>query len=104
MYHEPHSRLIVLSSPTEDNYADVVKDNSHAKFIMPPWSMQEVQVPCAFLGANKDKVREKFLNFGGIPRYIFGDGYEDTRKSKIISCSPDSFLCSLQDCMKNEDT
>ena len=107
LHDEPHARLIVLSSPTEDNYADVVKDNSHARFIMPPWSMQEVQVLCAFLGANKDKVREKFLNFGGIPRYIFGDdeaSYEDTRKSQIISCSGDSFLRSLQDLMKNEDS
>ena len=28
LYHEPDSRLIVLSSPNEDNYADVAKDNS----------------------------------------------------------------------------
>ena len=107
VHHEPYARLIVLSSPTEDNYADVVKDKSHVRFIMPPWSMQEVQVLCAFLGANKDKVREKFLNFGGIPRYIFGDdkaGYEDTRRSQIIRCSGDSFLRSLQDHMKNEDS
>ena len=64
---------------------------------MPPWSMQEVQVLCAFQGVNKDKVREKFLNIGGIPYYIFGDdeiGYENTRESKIISCSSDSFLRS----------
>ena len=55
---------------------------------------------------NKDKVREKFVNIGGIPYYIFGDdeiGYENTRESKIISCSSDSFLRSLRDCMKNED-
>ena len=30
LHHEPYARLIVLSSPTEDNYADVAKDNSHA--------------------------------------------------------------------------
>ena len=51
--------------------------------------------------------REKFLNFGGIPHYIFGDdkgSYEDTRESKIISCSPDPFLRSLRNRMKNEDS
>ena len=97
MYFDKKSRLVVLTSPSRDNYVEVEKLNNSTLFTMPPWSLEEIQVSSNKCGLPASTVLERFRDFGGIPRYVFAteskvEDHIARRMGKIKSCTGESLL------------
>ena len=75
--------VVVFSSPNHSNYADVLKDGA-LKIYMPVWSLEEIDHlhSKSYPSIPVDHVKHYYEVFGGIPRYIFGNGDKEVAKSR----------------------
>ena len=75
--------VVVFSSPNHSNYADVLKDGA-LKIYMPVWSLEEIHRlhSKSYRSISADHVKHYYEVFGGIPRYIFGDGDKEVAESR----------------------
>ena len=89
-------RNLVVSSPNENNYSDLMKIGGKGKcFYMPSWSKDEITraVKMQCYVCLEDEVTGRFERFGGIPRIVFEldtDRYAYfclLQENRIESCS-----------------
>ncbi len=63
----------IFASPNPARYKQRMNAQHRYTFIMPTWSEQELM----YVDGNKDNWYERFVRFGGVPRYVLWDGNGD---------------------------
>ena len=95
------ARVVVVSSPHEPNYKDIIKNPGTEKYYMHVWSLDELASCYANVYAKDgDKYvgwEDKYAKFGGIPRYTFTHPNEAKHHLKHLndcctSCTPEMLI------------
>ncbi|CAG8682824.1 7024_t:CDS:1 [Acaulospora colombiana] len=88
------AKTILICSPLKDHYKDFYKSIPSIRY-MPVWSWNEIDT-CRnkiFGSLSRDKVRELFMRWGGIPRYVL----ESALKKEIQDQLEDAFEVCNED-------
>jgi len=58
------------SSTTVERLLKNLRDLRHASVVLPPWTWAEIETCTADFGVTPDVARDRYSQFGGIPRYV----------------------------------
>ena len=68
--------LFIFSSPNPSRYKETMKNYPKFEYILPTWHYLELK----FIDAFDNNWIERFIQFGGVPRSIFGGALEEDKK------------------------
>ena len=84
---------IIISSPDPRNFEQSIKDAEAVCLYMPCWTKEEMKLLSWKMDAiGQDIFEERFILFGGIPRYVFGKIEFSVVKQEIVKLSFEKLL------------